>query len=123
MRDKKTGVLAFLLTALLLSGCGKDAAGTNLGGAVGKEKERMAEEHYGTGIQDGSNGYGTGTYSGGTAYWDGYGINSGREMFGDKNGLKGAGEEIRDAADDVGRDIRNAADDLMDGGKTEQALN
>lgn len=117
MNSKKTGFLAMLLTAMLLGGCGNDTAGTNLGGAVGDTRERMVNGRDATG----TNGYGSGTYSGGTAYWDGYGINSGKGMFGDTSdtgdtdGLRGAGEDLRDAADDVGRDIRNAAGDLMDG--------
>lgn len=102
MNSKKTGFLAMLLTAMLLGGCGKDAAGTNLGGAVDDARERMVNGRD-------ANAYGSGTYSGGTAYWDGYGINRGKGMFGE------AGEEIRDATDDIGRDIRDAAGDLMDG--------
>lgn len=109
MNSKKTGFLAMLLTAMLLGGCGNDTAGTNLGGAVGDSRERMVNG------KD-ANAYGSGTYSGGTAYWDGYGINSGKGMFGDvDDGLRNAGEDLRDAADDIGHDIRNAAGDLMDG--------
>lgn len=110
MNGKKTGFLAMLLTAMLLGGCGNDTAGTNLGGAVGDTRERMVNG------KD-ANAYGSGTYSGGTAYWDGYGINSGKGMFDD------AGEDLRDTADDIGRDIRNAAGDLMDSDRAGQVKN
>ena len=130
MFGKKTGYFAAMLTAvLLLGGCGNDTAGNNLGGAIGGRGGTMADNGttsgtagygydttgygtnvYGTngyGMSD-SYGYGMGTYGGGTAYWDGYGINSGREMFQgntERNtyGLRTGNlmQDTRDAVDDL----------------------
>lgn len=81
---------------LLLGGCGN--AGANLGGTM-----------------DGyNNGYGNGRYAnGGAAYWDGYGINSGRSMdnganyttYGTRNDSTGTtlGQDLEDTWDDPDR--------------------
>lgn len=64
MFGRRAGLFSALAAVmLLLGGCGN--AGANLGGTM-----------------DGyNNGYGNGRYAnGGAAYWDGYGINSGRSM-------------------------------------------
>ena len=66
----KTGLFAAAaVAAVLFGGCGKTS--NNLGGAADWYNDSV----YGSGV------YGAGTYAGGgTAYWDGYGVNSGRRM-------------------------------------------
>lgn len=103
MFGRKAG-LFFSLTAvmLMLGGCGN--AGANLGGTM-----------------DGyDNGYGSGMYgTGGTAYWDGYGINSGRSL----DGYNGAnyttyGTRNDDTGSTLGQDLEDTWDDLTGQDKT-----
>lgn len=67
----KAVFFAAAIAAVLFAGCGKTS--NNLGGAADWYNDSV----YGSGT------YGTDTYTGGgTAYWDGYGINGGRSMAG-----------------------------------------
>ena len=109
MFGRKTGLFAALTAVMLLfGGCGN--AGANLRGTM----------------DDGNgsyNGYNAGTYSsGGTAYWDGYGINSGRAM--DGTSTNGAyydtyGTRNGNNGNTLGQDLRNTWDDLTGTGNTE----
>lgn len=94
-RMPKTGIIAAAaVTAVLFGGCGKTS--NNLGGATDLYNDSV----YGAGT------YGAGTYNGGgTAYWDGYGINGGRNMTGNvSNGFSGT------ANDSVGGATASALD-------------
>lgn len=122
MFGRKTGLFAALTVAMLLfGGCGN--AGANLGGTTGGR----------------NGGYNTGSYSsGGTAYWDGYGINGGRAMNG--SGYNGAyfdtygASSLNSSASNngsmngnnggntLGQDMRNTWDDLTGTGRTNTAL-
>ena len=95
MFGRRAGLFSTLAAVmLLLGGCGN--AGANLGGTM-----------------DGyNNGYGNGRYAnGGAAYWDGYGINSGRSMdnganyttYGTRNDNTGTtlGQDLEDTWDDL----------------------
>ena len=97
MFGKKAG-LFFALAAVMLTlgGCGN--AGANLGGTM-----------------DGyDNGYGSGMYgNGGTAYWDGYGINSGRSMDGYNGGnYTTYGTRNDNTGNTLGQDLEDTWDDL-----------
>lgn len=84
MLAKKAGLFTALAAVMLmLGGCGNNA-GANLGGV--------------------RNGY---EYGRGNAYWDGYGINSGRSLDG-YNGATPYG--MRN--DSLGQDLENAWDDF-----------
>ncbi len=138
MFGRKTGFLAAMIVAVaLFGGCGNGTAGNNLGGATGGDNGTMASDSgkSGSGNSGGSAqtdrttgggatgtpGYGAGAYSsGGTAYWDGYGINSGREMFADNTERNTYGMRTDNMMDDV----RNAVDDLTNGrARTNSAVN
>ena len=85
---KKFSFIAAMAAIMLaFGGCGTSA--NNLGGATDGYGYRTYDN---TGYYDGYNGttngytgYNAGTYtsSGGAAYWDGYGVNSGRPMTDD----------------------------------------
>lgn len=80
----KTGLFAAVaVAAVLFGGCGKTS--NNLGGAADWYNDSV----YGSGVYD------AGTYAGGgTAYWDGYGINNGRSMTGNtSNGFSGTAND------------------------------
>lgn len=80
--------------AVFFGGCGKTS--NNLGGATDWYNDSV----YGSGT------YGEGSYvGGGTAYWDGYGINGGRSMGGTASG----GANGRNAGS-VGSSATNGAD-------------
>ena len=103
MFGRKTGLLAAVTMAMMLfGGCGN--AGANLGRTVDGNKTYT--------------GYGTGTYSsGGTAYWDGYGINNGMSYNGTGyNGSNyttyGTRTDGTNAGTALGQDLRNTWDDL-----------
>lgn len=121
MFGRKTGFLAAMVAAMMLfGGCG--TAGNNLGGATGGGEDRVYSSNSGgnsgntgasgsnTGTSSGNtgtSGYGTGSYSsGGTAYWDGYGVNSGREMFADNTERNTYG--MRTDGGTLGGDMKNA---------------
>lgn len=110
MFGKKSGLFTVLAVSMMLfGGCGN--AGANLGGT-----------------RNGSNGsyhgYNTGTYSsGGTGYWDGYGINSGAAYNG--TGYNGAYYNTYGTRNDgvnggntLGQDLRNTWDDLTGTNRT-----
>ena len=107
MFGRKAGLFSALAAVMLmLGGCGN--AGANLGGTM-----------------DGyDNGYGSGMYgNGGTAYWDGYGINSGRSM----DGYNGANYTTYGTRTDntLGQDLEDTWDDLtgQDGKTNDQDNN
>lgn len=94
-RMPKTGIIAAAaVTAVLFGGCGKTS--NNLGGATDWYQDSV----YGAGVD------GAGTYNGnGKVYWDGYGINGGRDMTGNvSNGFSGT------ANDSVGNATASALD-------------
>ena len=112
MLGKKAGLfMALTAVMLLLGGCGN--AGANLGRTVD-----------GNGYD---NGYGSGMYSGGgTAYWDGYGINSGRSMNG--TGYNGGnyttyGTRNDNTGNTLGQDLENTWDDLTGQNNTNAKAN
>ena len=117
MKKKQLAAMALAAVMLLLGGCGN--AGANLGGTM-----------------DGyNNGYGNGRYAnGGAAYWDGYGINSGRSMdnganyttYGTRNDSTGTtlGQDLEDTWDDLtGQDRKTKDKDSKAGSKTENNTN
>ena len=125
MYGRKAGMFAALMVALtLLGGCG--TAGNNLRGTM--DGNRMMTENKGNNKDtvrngmDNTSGYGTGTYSsGGTAYWDGYGINNGREMFAGNNAQRNT---YGMRTDGVGDTLAKVTDDLTGGGmRTDRAVN
>lgn len=97
MFGRKAGLFSALAAVMLmLGGCGN--AGANLGGTM-----------------DGyDNGYGSGMYgNGGTAYWDGYGINSGRSMDGYNGGnYTTYGTRNDNTGNTIGQDLEDTWDDL-----------
>lgn len=97
MFGRKAGLFSALAAVMLmLGGCGN--AGANLGGTM-----------------DGyDNGYGSGIYgNGGTAYWDGYGINSGRSMDGYNGGnYTTYGTRNDNTGNTLGQDLEDTWDDL-----------
>lgn len=97
MFGRKAGLFSALAAVMLmLGGCGN--AGANLGGTM-----------------DGyDNGYGSGMYgNGGTAYWDGYGINSGRSMDGYNGGnYTTYGTRNDNTGNTLGQDLEDTWDDL-----------
>ncbi|NCC15899.1 MAG: hypothetical protein EOM28_06055 [Clostridia bacterium] len=104
---KKSCFIAFAAIMMLaFGGCGTSA--NNLGGATdgyGYGANSYGYNNYDT---DGTayDGYNAGTYttSGGAAYWDGYGVNSGRPLTDDTS----VGNTLRDDATDLGNGIANA---------------
>lgn len=95
MFGRKAGLFTVLAVSMMLfGGCGN--AGANLGG---------------TGNGNGSyNGYNAGTYtSGGTGYWDGYGINSAYNGTG-YNGANYNSYGVNGST--LGQDMRNTWDNL-----------
>lgn len=80
---QKAGIVAAIAAvAVLFGGCGK--SGNYLGGTA---DDRYNDSVYGAGV------YGADTYAGGgTAYWDGYGI----------NGTNGLGNGFSGTADNAG---------------------
>lgn len=118
MFGRRAGLFSALAAVmLLLGGCGN--AGANLGGTM-----------------DGyNNGYGNGRYAnGGAAYWDGYGINSGRSMdnganyttYDTRNDSTGTtlGQDLEDTWDDLtGQDRKTKDKDSKAGSKTENNTN
>lgn len=101
MFGRKTGLFTALALAMMLfGGCGN--AGANLAGT--------RNGNYGS--YNGSND-GTGTYSsGGTAYWDGYGINDGTGYNGAYYNTYGMRTDGTNAGTTLGQDLRNTWDDL-----------
>ncbi len=108
MFGRKTGLLAAMTVAVMLfGGCGK--TNNNLGGAADWYNDSVYGDNTGT------TGYGTGTYSsGGTAYWDGYGINSGRDVTSANNTERNTYGMQTDGWN-LGADVRRAVDDVTDG--------
>lgn len=96
---RRIRVFALLtMTMLLLGGCGN--TGADLSGVRREGGQK--------------------TTSGGAAYWDGYGINGGREMIGSANnggqydtyGTRNSGME--QAVDRVGKDLKDGWEDVTD---------
>lgn len=122
---KKSGFIAMVATMMLaLGGCGTSA--NNLGGATdgyGYDNNSYGYNGYddtGTGYYDSKTGYNAGTYtsSGGAAYWDGYGINSGRPMTDNNTVGNTLGNDVRDVGRgvaDAGRDVVNGVENVFDG--------
>ena len=120
---------AMVVAMMLLGGCGSTA--NNLGGATdgGRTNGGGATSGSGTTDSSGMNG-GTengstgnqgglsggmmngGDMSGGAAYWDGYGINTGRPLTGSNGERNTYGMRIDGNGVTVGQDLRNAWDDL-----------
>ncbi|MCI5679823.1 MAG: hypothetical protein MR278_07595 [Bacteroidales bacterium] len=102
MFGKKAGLFTVLAVSLMLfGGCGN--AGANLGGTR-------------NGSNGSYNGYNTGTYSsGGTGYWDGYGINSAYNG----TGYNGANYNTYGVnGNTLGQNMRNTWDDLTGTNRT-----
>lgn len=114
---KKSGFIAMVATMMLaLGGCGTSA--NNLGGAT--DGYGYDNNSYGYNNYDGTTGYNAGTYtsSGGAAYWDGYGINSGRPMTDNSTVGSTLGNDVRDMGrgiSNAGRDVVNGVENVFDG--------
>lgn len=103
---KKSCFIAIAAIMMLaFGGCGTSA--NNLGGATdgyGYDNNSYGYNNY--------DGYNTGTYntSGGAAYWDGYGVNSGRPLTDDTSVGSTLGNDARDLGNGVahaGRTVKN----------------
>lgn len=102
MFGKKAGLFTVLAVSMMLfGGCGN--AGANLGGTR-------------NGNNGSYNGYNAGTYSsGGTGYWDGYGINSaynGSGYNGAYYNTYGTRNDGVNGGNTLGQDVRNTWDNL-----------
>ncbi|MDD4844712.1 MAG: hypothetical protein PHU31_10345 [Anaerotignum sp.] len=103
---KKSGFIAMVATMMLaFGGCGTSA--DNLGAT----RNDLGFDNDYANYYDGYNGYNAGTYTGsGAAYWDGYGINSGRALTDEDTLGNPIGNDTNDLANmsrDVSTGVKN----------------
>ncbi|WP_304508443.1 hypothetical protein [Anaerotignum sp.] len=115
---KKSGFIAMVAVMMLaFGGCGTSA--NNLGGATDGYGYGYNSYGYNNYDSDGApyGGYSTGTYTGnGAAYWDGYGINSGRPLTDNTvgNTLTNDARDLGNGIVDAGRDVKNGVKNTLD---------